>query len=93
MIEPSNEIIFIGYSGYAYTAIDVALKANFKPQSYFELTENKLNPFQLTYLGNEQFFDFSELNSLVFPAIGDNRLRVKIHKFIQKYLAFIQNCN
>ena len=80
----SNEIIFIGYSGHAYTVIDVAQKANFEPKSYFDLIENKLNPFHLTYLGNERAFDFSKFKSIVFPAIGDNRLRMKIHQFIQE---------
>lgn len=80
----SNEIIFIGYSGHAYTAIDIAQKVNFETKSYFDLVENTLNPFQLIYLGNERVFDFSKISSFLFPAIGDNRLRMKIHKFIQQ---------
>jgi sugar O-acyltransferase (sialic acid O-acetyltransferase NeuD family) len=80
----SNEIIFIGYSGHAYTVIDVAQKAEYEPKGYFDLVENTLNPFQLTYFGNERDFDFSKIGSVVFPAIGDNRLRMKIHLFIQE---------
>jgi len=79
-----NEILFIGYSGHAYTVIDVAKKAEYEPKGYFDLVENTLNPFQLTYFGDERTFDFSKMNSFVFPAIGNNRLRMKIHKFIQE---------
>jgi sugar O-acyltransferase (sialic acid O-acetyltransferase NeuD family) len=84
MSKLSNEILIVGYSGHAYTVIDVAQKASFETKSYFDLVENTLNPFQLTYLGNERAFDFSKISSFVFPAIGDNRLRMKIHKFIQQ---------
>lgn len=84
MSKLSNKILFIGYSGHAYTVIDVAKKAEYEPKGYFDLVENTLNPFQLTYLGNERDFDFSKISSFVFPAIGDNRLRMKIHHFIQE---------
>jgi sugar O-acyltransferase (sialic acid O-acetyltransferase NeuD family) len=84
MYKKSNEIIFIGYSGHAYTVIDVALKAKYEPKAYFDLVENSSNPFQLTYFGNERDFDFSKINTFVFPAIGDNCLRMKIHQFIQE---------
>jgi sugar O-acyltransferase (sialic acid O-acetyltransferase NeuD family) len=84
MNKKTNEIIFIGYSGHSYTVIDVAKKAEYEPKGYFDLVENTLNPFQLTYLGNERAFDFSRFNSIVFPAIGDNQLRMKIHQFIQE---------
>lgn len=83
MKKESFEINLIGYSGHAYTVIDVAKKSGFNPIGYFDLIENSENPYQLTYLGNEREFDFSHSNSFVFPAIGDNRLRMKIHKFIQ----------
>ena len=84
MNELLNEIIFIGYSGHAYTVIDVAKKAEYEPKGYFDLVENTLNPFRLTYFGDERIFDFSKISSFVFPSIGDNRLRMNIHKFIQQ---------
>lgn len=84
MSKESNEIVFIGYSGHAYTVVDVAQKSGFFPAGYFDLLENSENPFQLSYLGNEKEYDFSKFTSFVFPAIGDNRLRMKIHKFIQQ---------
>ena len=84
MSKESNEIVFIGYSGHAYTVIDIAQKLNYHPTGYFDLLENSDNPYQLSYLGNEREFDFSKFTSCVFPAIGDNRLRMKIHHFIQK---------
>lgn len=82
MLQKIKEIIFIGYSGHAFTAIDVALKSNLKPIGYFDLVENKLNPFNLQFLENEKDFDFSKTSTYVFPSIGDNTLRKKIHKFI-----------
>ncbi len=84
MKKKTNEIIFIGYSGHSYTVIDVAKKAEYEPKGYFDLVENTLNPFQLTYLGDERLFDFSKIGFFVFPAVGDNWLRMKIHKFIQQ---------
>lgn len=84
MSKESNEIVFIGYSGHAYTVIDIAQKSGYHPTGYFDLLENSENPYQLSYLGNEREFDFSKFTSCVFPAIGDNRLRMKIHHFIQK---------
>jgi sugar O-acyltransferase (sialic acid O-acetyltransferase NeuD family) len=80
----SNEIIFIGYSGHAYTAIDIAQKTNLEAIGYLDLVENKINPYQLSYFGIEKEFDFSNSNSFVFPSIGDNHLRRKIHSFIRE---------
>jgi sugar O-acyltransferase (sialic acid O-acetyltransferase NeuD family) len=84
MSKESNEIVFIGYSGHAYTVVDVAQKSGYLTAGYFDLLENSENPFQLSYLGNEKEYDFSEFTSYIFPAIGDNLLRMKIHKFIQQ---------
>ena len=80
----SNVVFLIGYAGHAYSVIDTAIKNSFEPEGYFELLKKNSNPFNLKYLGNELNYDFSNFNSIIFPSIGNNQLRMKAHQFIQE---------
>lgn len=90
MIKDTN-IIIIGYSGHAYNIIDVLISNGFKINGYIDNNENKLNPFNLTYLGNDEDFisankfNFSEFN--FFPAVGNEIIRSKIINKYDKYKA------
>ncbi len=73
-------MILIGYSGHGYVAAGI-LKAMGKPAVFYcDNEEKKINPFGLTFLGNEG----SELaqdklkNEKFFISIGENSIRKRI---------------
>ena len=70
----------IGYSGHSYVVIEAALLSNIEILGYFDKNELQNNPYNLTYLGNENTFDFesqSKLNCII--GIGDNIIRRRIY--------------
>lgn len=74
------QAIIIGYSGHAYVVIDTLLSNLYEIKGYFDVAENKSNPYQLTYLGSEN--DQSNLHLLkdhdIFICIGLNEVRRRI---------------
>ena len=77
-----NKIIFLGYSGHAYSVIDAAVANNCKILGYCDFNENSKNPFGIKYLGYEKEL-LGEQKELFFPSVGDNLLREKIITFIE----------
>ena len=69
MLESKN-IYIVGYSGHAYVAIDIAIKAQYNVKGYFDLEPVKCNPYQLKYFGFEQ--DVNIKNIVNFDAIFPN---------------------
>ena len=49
----SKTICLIGYSGHAYVAFDCFFSQGQIVSAYTDVLENKLNPFSIKYLGNE----------------------------------------
>lgn len=74
-------MILIGYSGHAFVVYGILRSAGKKVIGYCDVTEKKLNPFDLAYHGTE----LSEpgLKALqqheFFIAIGNNPTRIKIY--------------
>ena len=81
-----NKVIIFGYSGHAYVLIESMIKKNFQPIGYFSKIANALNPYRLKYLGFEESVEIKSLvqNCFLFPAIGDNSIRMKIINFIEQ---------
>jgi sugar O-acyltransferase (sialic acid O-acetyltransferase NeuD family) len=75
-MENQIEIVLIGYSGHGYVCIDIALKLGIKIKGYCEVDSKQINPYQIDYLGNEDFLCQSES---LFVSIGDNKIRQKVY--------------
>jgi sugar O-acyltransferase (sialic acid O-acetyltransferase NeuD family) len=82
----SKEIVLIGYSGHAFVAAEVILKAGYQLAGYLDNHEKLLNPYQLPYLGCEKneavFENLGEYD--YFPAVGNNIIRRKIYTLINE---------
>ncbi|MGO4919934.1 acetyltransferase [Maribacter spongiicola] len=80
-----KNIYFLGYSGHAYVAIDVAKAGSFSVMGYFDKQENKHDPYKIEYLGNEEELDLKDLvkEAYVFPAMGSNAIRKKLHSLLE----------
>ena len=76
-----DSIYFLGYSGHAYVAIEVAEANELNVLGYFDKTESKTNPFNINYYGYEEDAEFITIvkNSYVFPAVGSNRIRKNLY--------------
>jgi sugar O-acyltransferase (sialic acid O-acetyltransferase NeuD family) len=77
-IESSHhEVIFIGYSGHGYVAIDALLSSRGTIRGYCEMEMKSNNPFNLPFLGRDETLLIDNQNW--FIAIGDNAIRSKIY--------------
>jgi sugar O-acyltransferase (sialic acid O-acetyltransferase NeuD family) len=77
----------IGYSGHSFPIIEALNTMKLEFYGYFEQTQKEKNPYQLSFLGNEDAFEFSVHDS-VFIAIGDNILRKKITDKLKNKVSF-----
>lgn len=78
-LEIKNIVIF-GYSGHSYVVLDAAINIGYNIKSYIDVSENKLNPYELNYLGYEQNINLKTLKTnseYVFPCFGSNSIRKK----------------
>ncbi|WP_373519496.1 acetyltransferase [Pricia sp.] len=86
MIEAAPKILYIlGYSGHAYTVIDVALSNDFSIRGYFDTKKNVIDPYRLHFLGYEHETNIKKITkeAYVFASIGSNVLRRKTIDFIE----------
>ena len=67
----------IGYSGHSYPIIEAIYSNGSEITGYFEKVENENNPYNLTFLGDENEYIFTD-NDSVFVSIGDNFVRKSI---------------
>jgi len=82
-------LLLVGYSGHAYVACDIFLSNGITPNGYFD-NEKKVNdPYQIQYLGKENAARNIDLlrKADYFVAIGDNNIRSKIIKSLQKHIS------
>jgi len=91
-MKKNKEIVLFGYSGHAFVAAEVILKAGYTLMGYLDKQEQELNPYGLKYLGFEE--DVALMNSLYnydfFPSIGNNNIRRKVFEtFIVQGFEFI----
>jgi sugar O-acyltransferase (sialic acid O-acetyltransferase NeuD family) len=84
-VSKDKKIYFLGYSGHAYVAMDVAKTNGFYILGYFDRQENINDPYKIQYLGNEEELDLKAIvkESYVFPAIGSNIIRKKLHSLLE----------
>jgi sugar O-acyltransferase (sialic acid O-acetyltransferase NeuD family) len=67
----------VGYSGHSFPIIEALNSMGFAFDGYFEARQKENNPYRLSFLGDENQFQFSE-KDFVFVAIGNNYTRQKI---------------
>ncbi|MBF4517633.1 acetyltransferase [Flavobacterium sp. ANB] len=79
-----KKVILIGYSGHGYVVAETALEHNLTIVGYFEKNEQKNNPFNIKYLGFEEFEGFLGWNEAdcFILGIGDNTIRQKVASLI-----------
>ncbi|MDF4201479.1 acetyltransferase [Maribacter sp. SA7] len=82
----NKHIYFLGYSGHAYVAIDVANSSGYYVKGYFDQQENKENPYDIQYFGNEANIDLKDFvnDCYVFPAMGSNTIRKRLHTLLKQ---------
>lgn len=80
----NKKLMLLGYSGHAYTVIEAALSNKIEILGYFESEEKSQNPFKISYLKSESEFNFNQLenHTFIFPSVGENTIRKKMHQFI-----------
>ncbi len=76
-----KEIILIGYSGHAYVVAETSLALGYNLVGYLDKSAKEKNPFQLNYLGTENEWHG---RSILFPAVGDNKLRKRMIELVEK---------
>lgn len=87
----NESVILIGYSGHSYVLADILLQSGCRLGGYMDSEEKKLNPFDLTWYGNENSAQAGEI-LLTHPfivAIGDNRVREKVFRGLQQHAVAI----
>src|SRR5687768_6030106 len=84
--EMKEEAVIIGYSGHAYVIADILLKRKFNIIGYCEKAVRPLDPFDLTYLGNEAAVEvILKLRKFkAFLGIGDNQIRSKVYQYLME---------
>lgn len=81
-----NEIVLLGYSGHAYVVADAIIKMGIDILGYCDITEAKVNPFNLKYLGDEK--DEITLSGIVksrasfFIGVGDITIRKRLTDYL-----------
>ncbi|WP_218937259.1 NeuD/PglB/VioB family sugar acetyltransferase [Aequorivita sinensis] len=82
MMSEPNKIAFIGYSGHAYVCIETAQQMGYEIIGYYDVKKVEENPYDLSFLGNEEGFENNE--GFLFGSIGDNKIRQHIYDKISK---------
>ncbi|AWO01185.1 N-acetylneuraminate synthase [Chitinophaga alhagiae] len=88
-----QSVILIGYSGHAYSVINIFTADRWLLAGYMDDEEKKANPFDLSYLGSEKNVETLRWHrdTLFFVAVGNNHARRKITQFLQENRILIAN--
>ena len=75
-----KRIVLVGYSGHSFVVADTLTQLGYKIEGYLEKEPAESNPFSIPYLGFEgNGSDLRKIAGLmVFPSIGDNKIREKV---------------
>ena len=82
----NNKVVIIGYSGHSFGCIEVLINQGFSIIGYHDVLKKVINPYNLTYLGNEDHINSS---NNPFIAIGDNNIRRKIYEKLKSNSIFL----
>lgn len=73
----NNKVVIIGYSGHSFGCIEVLLNQGFSIIGYHDVSEKFVNPYNLTYLGDENNIDSG---NRPYITVGDNNIRKEIYE-------------
>lgn len=81
----TKSVFLFGYSGHAYVVIESLLDAGYEIKGYFDYRKTERNPYDLEYFGYEGEADVKKIvgNDLVFPSIGENKIRKKLIRLFE----------
>lgn len=81
--------LIIGYSGHAFVVLAALASRRVSPEWYIDKAEKSVNPYALTFAGDEDGAWAKELLAKhpYFVAIGDNRIREALDKKLPGTLA------
>lgn len=86
MVSLIKDIVLVGYSGHSFVVAEVLEQLGYTIKGYFDkepVTRNIMNIPYLGFEGNSE--DLNKIKgSLVFPSIGDNRIRRKVFLFLRE---------
>lgn len=73
-------IVLVGYSGHSFVVADILTQLGYRIEGYLDKEPAQNNPFSIPYLGFEgNDADLRKIAGLlVFPSIGDNKIREKV---------------
>lgn len=69
-------ISIIGYSGHSYICIEAIQNSNFNLEGYYDDEEKLFNPYNLSFLGNE---NETLKGKNLFISIGNNEIRERLY--------------
>lgn len=78
----------IGYSGHANSVLSTIKSLGYEITGYYENVENKNNPYNIPFLGNDQEINENhKIDDKYFVCIGDNFIRSKLSRnlYSKKY--------
>lgn len=79
-----KEFVLLGYSGHAFVIADAILSKKNVLKGYCDLKEGYINPYGLTYLGEEKNIMQNEAeNVFYFPSVGSAFLRKKMIQLLE----------
>lgn len=86
MQESDREHIILGYSGHGIVVAEAAILQKLNLKSYAESEEKALNPFALTFAGNDADESFAFWNSKFkfILGVGNNRIRARLADAINR---------
>jgi sugar O-acyltransferase (sialic acid O-acetyltransferase NeuD family) len=81
----NKKLYLFGYSGHALVVADCLSDSEYSIAGYFDRSENKENPLNIEYIGNESEVNLKEVIKIdaVFPSIGANTIREKLVALFQ----------
>lgn len=80
-----NKVIVVGYSGHSYSLIDSLIDLNFQIHGYIDIHERLSNPYNLNYLGDDNYYlNNQSKNYKYVVAVGNNKKRYDVSKRIRE---------
>lgn len=82
------KVVLVGYSGHGFVTLDILLLHQHNVIGYFEKSEKKFNPYNISFLGNEN--DETIVNAYARDqnqyclGLGDNLIRSRVDSFLSK---------
>lgn len=71
----NNTLIIVGYSGHSFGVIESWLRSGGNIEGYIEYHPKEINPFNISYLGNDNFLFEKNRNKPIHLGFGNLKMR------------------